>query len=530
MTRPDGSEDETTPVAAETQAPAAAAASSAPAVAAGAVSTNDAPVVEKVAAAPPSVEKQDRGMRAPESEQPRAAVARVVDDQAAPLARPTPLQKPSARSSSSSSTRPQHDTYDYGRLEDVPAFTRFLWYCAGADSQLLLRCPNSDRVKFQGLGGVVLTVGVLAFLSGSYAFYAVFSPKDGTALEREAVHIGSALASGFFGLVWALIIFNIDRFIISSTGKGDGTDRITWGEFTNALPRLVMALIIGLCLSKPLEIRILKSEIESYLEKEQKEYLATLNEQSEGLIAVERTTLREKIALLEKRTGDAESVLEKRRLEINQQRKTLELEAEGKTGTGVAGRGPAWRDKKDNLDRLEAELERDREAMTKKNVLVEDELKIAKASLAALDDKLSQDKISNNAVARHMDGLMKRIQISHTIGGWIPFAIMLLLLCIEAGPIFFKLMIIKGAYDYLEENQKRLVRARAGIEPDAHMVSDKKGKAVLIDVHHAVDAVYEEERRRIETERLLATEVHDAYRKRVLDEIREDPKKFVEEA
>ena len=125
---------------------------------------------------------------------------------------------------------PVHDRYAYGRLEDVSAFTRFLWFCAGADAQLLARCPNGDRVKFQGLGGVVLTVGILAFFSGSYAFYAVFSPKDGTALQERATDVPSALLAVFFGLVWALIIFNNDRFIVSSTGKGDGTERITFAK------------------------------------------------------------------------------------------------------------------------------------------------------------------------------------------------------------------------------------------------------------------------------------------------------------
>ena len=45
------------------------------------------------------------------------------------------------------------DTYDYGTRPGW--FTRLLWACAGADEQILLRCPNTDRVKFQGLGGVV---------------------------------------------------------------------------------------------------------------------------------------------------------------------------------------------------------------------------------------------------------------------------------------------------------------------------------------------------------------------------------------
>jgi Domain of unknown function (DUF4407) len=419
------------------------------------------------------------------------------------------------------------DSYRYGTLQDVGLFTRLLWFCAGADVQLLLRCPNSDRVKFQGLGGVVLTVGVLAFFSGSYAFYTVFSPKAGMALEAGSVHWPSVAAAVGFGIVWSMIIFNIDRFIVSSTGKGDGTDKITWGEFVNALPRLGMAIIIGICLSKPLEIKILESEIESTLETEQKEYLATLNEQSEGLVESQRKAFREKLDNAQKRITDNDGTIERRRLEIVQQRRQLELEAEGKTGSGAAGRGPAWQDKKDNLDRLEAELERDRTSLLQKNGTIDEELGLAKAGLAALDAKLTAERTSNLQVARHLDGLMKRIQVSHKIGGWIPIAIMMLLLCIEAGPIFFKLMVIKGAYDYLEENQKRLVRAQAGIEPDARVVSDAEGKSIHIDLHHAAAAIIDEEKRRLATEAQLATEVHEAYRKRVSAEIQQDPSRFI---
>jgi hypothetical protein len=422
-----------------------------------------------------------------------------------------------------------YDPYHYGTLKDVSWFRRFLWYCAGADAQLLVRCPNSDRVKYEGLGGVVFSVGLLAFCSGSYAFYAIFSPKEGTALAGAATHWLSVGFSVIFGLFWAGIIFNIDRFIVSSTGKGDGTEKITWSEFTNALPRLGMALIIGICLSKPLEIRILQSEIEAQLEMEQTTYLAKLNSQDESLMAKERTRLREKRDSLQGRLDEGERILENRRMEINQQRKALELEAEGRTGSGKSGRGPAWRDKRNTLKRLEAELKRDRVSMDKKNILIDDELKEYKATLASLDTKLVDDKKSNAAVARHLDGLMKRIQISHDIGGWIPFGIMLLLLCIEAGPIFFKLMVIKGPYDYLEENQKRLARAYAGIEPDARMLTTANGSSYLVDVHHGVNAVLDEQKRRLETEGVLAEEVHAAYREKIGKEIRHDPKRFLEE-
>ncbi|WP_425476366.1 DUF4407 domain-containing protein [Paraflavitalea speifideaquila] len=66
-----------------------------------------------------------------------------------------------------------------------------------------------------------------------------------------------------------MIIFNIDRFIISSTGKGDGTEEITWKEFKGALPRLFMGAIIALTISKPVEIRMFKTEIDIKLHEKQ---------------------------------------------------------------------------------------------------------------------------------------------------------------------------------------------------------------------------------------------------------------------
>ena len=86
------------------------------------------------------------------------------------------------------------------------------------------------------------------------------------------------IGSLIFGIVWGLIIFNLDRFIVSSTGKGDGTDKITWREVGQALPRIVIALILGFAISAPLEIKILESEINSELSKYQKEYTQKLND------------------------------------------------------------------------------------------------------------------------------------------------------------------------------------------------------------------------------------------------------------
>ena len=419
------------------------------------------------------------------------------------------------------------DTYDYGTRPGW--FTRLLWACAGADEQILLRCPNTDRVKFQGLGGVVLATGVLAFLSGSYAFYTVFSPKLGTALADTPTHIPSAIAAVVAGAVWALIIFNIERFIVSSTGKGDGTDAITLDELVKAIPRMVMAIIISFAMSGPLETRVLQSEIAAQLELEQREHARTLNDSSVALVATRKADLLAKIEGSQGRLDQRATYFEERRQEILKQRKDLEAEAEGLTGSGKAGRGPAWQDKKDTLDKLERELEADRAAEATKSGSAEGDIKAWKAEIDALDAGLEDEKDKNAKAARQLDGLLARIRVAEEIGGGVVWAIRLLLLCIELGPIFFKMMINRSAYDYLEENQKRLVRAQAGIEPDAKILSDAGGKEHRADLHHGELAIMEEQRRRLETERALAAVVHEEYIKKTAAEIRANPDVYLGE-
>ena len=374
--------------------------------------------------------------------------------------------------------------------------TRLLWSCAGADASILARCPQADSVRYQGVGGVVLATAVLAFASGSYAFYTVFEPKTGTALGRE-IHDPTVVMAVLAGLIWALVIFNLDRFIVSSTGKGDGTGRITFAEFGQAIPRLIMAVLLGICISAPLEIRVLKPEIDAQLELEQNEYLAQLNAHSEQRFENTKRDLREKIAAAMERLDGRESYFERRRIELNAQRRLLELEAEGRSGSGLAGRGPAWRDKKDTLEQMTLELERDRARDGEKNQSVESELQRWKAGLASADEELDAARASNLKQARHLDGLMKRIQISHEIGGVVPIVILLLLLAIETGPIFFKMMLVKGAYDYLLENETRIATARAGVQIDAQIYLPDTREELRLDVYHQAEAVFADARRRL---------------------------------
>src|SRR5882724_17889 len=121
--------------------------------------------------------------------------------------------------------------------------SHFLWWCAGAYQQLLKDCP-SEQTKYAGLGGVILATFVLAALSAGYAIYSVFN---------------NPLWAVGFALVWGLIIFNFDRFLVATMRKyGVSRKKQLW----MAMPRIALALLIGFTIARPLELKIFEKEID----------------------------------------------------------------------------------------------------------------------------------------------------------------------------------------------------------------------------------------------------------------------------
>ena len=120
----------------------------------------------------------------------------------------------------------------------------FLWSCAGVNKQVLRLYP-SDWAKYAGNGGTILFTAVMAMISGGYAMFFVFN---------------SYIVAMAFALVWALLIFNLDRYIVNSMYT-DGKDSITWRKFKAALPRFILAIFIGIVISTPLEMKIFEDRI-----------------------------------------------------------------------------------------------------------------------------------------------------------------------------------------------------------------------------------------------------------------------------
>jgi hypothetical protein len=357
-------------------------------------------------------------------------------------------------------------------LKTPNRITEFLWWCAGADPYFMRLAPMQDRVKYAGIGGIVLCTGVLAGVSGAFAFHTIFGPKGDANDYSLTASIGMQIATMIFAIVWGLVIFNLDRFIISSTGKGDGTDAITWKEFAQALPRIIIALILGFAISSPLEIKILESEINSELSKFQAEYAEDLNKQTDLLFKQKRTGLEKDKAEYEGKVAEYEKGLTTFDTGIDELVSKQQAEMQDKRAYGF---GPVAQKMQNDIETKRGEKDK---YVNEKRTSVESwrkQLDQVNTKINTLADDLRIEYKENEQKAHGYDGLLKRIQISHEIGGMVPWLILMVFLCIEMGPIFFKMMMTKGVYDFMVENYNHRRNVENGIYREDYIYEGKNG-------------------------------------------------------
>lgn len=357
------------------------------------------------------------------------------------------------------------------------AIMRFLWKAAGGDRYLLERATYSDQIKYMCLGGIVFATGAMAGLAGGYAFYTIFEPR-GSAIEYSTSW-STTITSIVFGIIWGLIIFNIDRFIVTSTGKGDGTEAITWSELKGAIPRIIMGAIIALTISKPVEIRMFKTEIDIKLREKQLEQQAAYQTKVDKTYADREKLLIADFGKIESQRTDLLNRIKD--YEAQYRRET----AEGEGGRG-AGEGPVAKALKREQEKLELHLQQF-------DNLHKDELTELNQKKKALREAKEKERNNNEKIANGLDGLLERIKITHEVAGfWITLFITLLFMAIELTPVFFKLMLIKTPYDYLAENRDELIKAESGIEVRYDYYKDKEGQERhLIINHEAERMIYE---------------------------------------
>jgi len=411
------------------------------------------------------------------------------------------------------------DNYDYST--EAGPIRRFLWFCAGADPQLMQRCTHSERVKEEGVGGVVFATAILAFASGSYALNFVFD---------------SLWVAGFMGAVWALVIFNLDRFIITATGHGDGTNDIGLKEFGQASPRLLMAIIIGVCLSAPLEIRIFQTEINAILQVTNDKNMKDRTQQLEDKFTKLETSLTNEIdrtnqSIDKKETIHIANIKSKNEAADKQ---SDEVRRESKDGVGV---NTKWKKKeleeqKSHIKSLEARFQ------AEKMDSIEKVAAFRKKIQDARDEKDNKVKEIKEATL-NVDGLAKRLEIMHEEFFWQSVFLMLLLMMIEVTPVIAKMMLKNESYYYLMENQHEIVIAKYAIEKSSVInvvesgnepgVNSNASEGVPVTYHQA-EAILETEKGKLDVESQLTKIAHAGFVEMKSEEFKNDPSVLISES
>src|SRR3954453_11454322 len=115
---------------------------------------------------------------------------------------------------------------------------------AGARPDILETTPGA-RARFVALGGVLLRTGGLAVRSAAFAVHMALGAWWPAAL--------------LIGIGWGTVIVNLDRMLLVGMAHDSSLKR----NLMLAVPRVGLALILGVVISTPLTLQIFHKEIDS---------------------------------------------------------------------------------------------------------------------------------------------------------------------------------------------------------------------------------------------------------------------------
>ena len=310
--------------------------------------------------------------------------------------------------------------------------TRFFWFCSGAHIGTLKKYPIEHN-KYVGIGATIFFTALFTSLSAGYAMYFVFA--------------GDPLAvvfAVFFGLVWGTAIFNLDRYIVSSIDKQGTINQ----QILQATPRILLAIMIGIVISRPLELKIFDKEIRQKLKT------AYLKGQHRKIDTLQKT-YGQKYAMELSKNGDLKKEKDSLETDINRSRAQLNQEVFGdKTDqtSGIVGYGTYAKQKtailQEKEDRLKTVMDdqakldqylsarKDYEGLNSMRLFNDHQLD-SLANVAGFSDRnwaLGQLSYNENGT-RDLDTYLAESFISF------------LFILFECLPVFVKLMSPKGPYD-----------------------------------------------------------------------------------
>jgi hypothetical protein len=342
-------------------------------------------------------------------------------------------------------------TYDSFGLESKkpPSDKKFLWWCAGAHQDLLKQFP-SEHAKHSGLGGVLLATFALASIAAGYAVYTVF--------DNWAYALG-------FAVIWGLIIFNFDRFLVSTMRKyGISKRKQLW----MAVPRLALALLIGITIARPLEMKIFEKEINVKMTENMHKKI----QRNDSLLTLENNALINGATAERQRLTDRKTAIEDT---LHNLQTSYVQEADGTGGSGQRGIEDLTHLKMNAFDQARTQFAPEVLQLEKKIAVQDEILSNAKANLEQKRNDYAASAAANMGFLERNKALSD-LSAEESSVFWSCLLISLLIILIEIGPVLSKLIMPIGPYDIAlaKEELLRMAADENHIRADKEVQHEKK--------------------------------------------------------
>lgn len=351
----------------------------------------------------------------------------------------------------------------------------FLIICSGANRDILQKCPT-ERVKFIGIGATIFLTAMMAAVSGGYAIYFVFN--------NIAVSI-------VFGCFWAVIIFNLDRYIVSSIKKTGKFKEELW----MALPRLLIALVLAISISKPLELRLFENRIAKEMAEQNqndidnfdqtfKDDIQKFNDQLKGIddelmtkkqsifstdpqyskLMEKKKPLENEKAAKEQTIASNKGIISRNYVRVARRNKYDEIYYQNEPNQIARNKMSENRTLNGELTTINGSLKDLADQITKRETelavlikKVEDETQTTKSTIAAQiqnkQNSYGNDKADYQNKAKNSTDLLARLEALGSLKKlgnavwWASAIITLLFVLLETAPVTVKLLSKRGPYD-----------------------------------------------------------------------------------
>ncbi len=309
----------------------------------------------------------------------------------------------------------QHTALTLREKEHPGAFTRFLWWLATAEKELLAGCIT-DGNRYSIIGMTVLATWLFATMAWTYFFSTVVSS------------LWAAIPPGLF---MGFIVLTIDRALIKGISKQNKN------KLLPLIFRGVLALTIGFFMAQPALLYLFDKEIKMQTSLDNEKRRQLKRSELDTLYANRKTALLKEKENIDK--GNAAKYAD-----VSNARRGFIAETDGSGGTGKVGIKDVAMAKKNEYEKLDGEYQ----AMLLLNRAKTDSID---RELGSIESNIKKDEAIfeqylNNGFLTRVEALNNLVK-SNTALQIRYYLIVFILMLIELMPVIAKSMLPNGSYD-----------------------------------------------------------------------------------